>query len=681
MAGKFNFDITNALNIDNAFNGCSGLTNVVCGRKQGVTSGPGITNAAGTFNMCISLVDIQYFHSEQVTDFTNTFTGTLIVRFGEYTVFTAGTKFIEMAKDCVKLECVSSIDTTSSTDNTDIFKGCIQLISPTPSIAAIIASPSGLDWSPVFAPNCMPGRYDDTLEITASRSTSVHTRFNMLADGDIVVYYPDSTYTVVPANVAYTNDTEGQRLWIKSYHIVTKISFEDSDIEDINFYSNDHLTDLPSCLKSNDGLTRVYTSDSSSMFNIIDATSMMEDCIKLTQSTLMFPSALGLSRLYSNCVSLTQLHDQRLNCLADGSYMFNNCSSLKSIKMNDHSSITPTDALVNVDSMFRDCELLTDAALYKDTSLVDNFSHMYYNTLIDKTDINTPNGVQFDYMYAECPNLLCIGQIDTTTFGANKLNIFENSNNLILPNPVSIIDIEDADGAVWVNSNTCPPVSIFEAMVVLNFDLPHTSNTRATLEIYGDDEVFVSWKNDGVYVKLDSSIQYNKPPYNTGKYNVHMKSFESFSKFQFHGDAVYSVNIAKGETLTSLHTACAWSSNMVSFTATTSPLLLEVRNLVWNCPLLTEFFISDTTEVVDFTQMLAHTGLSTVSVQTPKGQQFTNLFYDMPELVCISGEIDTRSQTVAQDMFRDTPKLINPDASAQIAIETGSLWINTTGCL
>ena len=84
-----------------------------------------------------------------------------------------------------------------------------------------------------------------------------------------------------------------------------------------------------------------------------------------------------MKSMFENCTNLKSLDLSHFNTLAvsDLSYMFNNCSSLESLKINFN-----TTKVVNMERMFSSCVNLTSLNLSSfNTTLCNNFNNMFEN--------------------------------------------------------------------------------------------------------------------------------------------------------------------------------------------------------------------------------------------------------------------------------------------------------------
>jgi len=127
---------------------------------------------------------------------------------------------------------------------------------------------------------------------------------------------------------------------------------------------------------------------------------------------------------FTLCTHLLSIPWLDLGNVVDLSQAFYGCTALTSIGSYDFSSVKDADAA------FQLCSAITEANI----------------TLTPTSSENTFNG---------CTKLECIkGPIDTRG-SSNKTGMFLNCAALINPDAAAVVDLESANGALWVNPITC----------------------------------------------------------------------------------------------------------------------------------------------------------------------------------------------------------------------------------
>ena len=183
----------------------------------------------------------------------------------------------------------------------------------------------------------------------------------------------------------------------------------------------------------------------------------------------------------------------------DFSYMFSRCDSMDDFDLSSWNTSKATD----LRGMFNNSGITTLNTDGWDTSKVFEFSSMFqgcnnminidvsnfdissslkmYYIFRDSLNLQTVNMTGWNntlsndyfYMFENCPNLVCITNLDTTS-AYRREDIFLGCTSLVQPDAISVADLEDGNGANWVNQNPCPaepPVYLLtEELIVDTYD-------------------------------------------------------------------------------------------------------------------------------------------------------------------------------------------------------------------
>ncbi len=168
----------------------------------------------------------------------------------------------------------------------------------------------------------------------------------------------------------------------------------------------------------------------------------------ITSATQMFQKLENVTSL-----DITNLTTSNVT---DMSYMFRNSTGFSTLDL----STFDTSSVTTMSGMFQNTTLTSVDLSKFDTSNVTNMTGMFRDmdniTSLDLTPLNTTTTpTEMRYMFEGCLNLVCLSNIDTTNETGND-SMFAACPALTQPDATAQADIQDANGANWVNPNPCP---------------------------------------------------------------------------------------------------------------------------------------------------------------------------------------------------------------------------------
>ena len=139
------------------------------------------------------------------------------------------------------------------------------------------------------------------------------------------------------------------------------------------------------------------------------------------------------------------------------------------------------------------------------------------------------------------------------------------------------------------------------------------------------------------------------------------------------------IRIASQDTLTSLKFTS--NTTISRFRGDSLRAFTDLTDLFLNCTSLTDVVGINVEGVITMTN--AFSGCSSLTsfpaIDTTTVTDFSGMFDGCTSLTCLT-QINTTNQLNTTNMFNNTPLLVQPDATAQLAILAGSDWTNPGPC-
>ncbi len=228
---------------------------------------------------------------------------------------------------------------------------------------------------------------------------------------------------------------------------------------------------------------------------IENMSNMFKSCNKVTTLDLSgfdTSSVTSMSNMFNGVSVLDNLDISHFNTsnVEQFEYMFTNLRKLPTLDLTN----MDTSKALDMRDMFAGCNIVTDLDLGSFTSpLVTDMQNMFRD-VIDNRDLNLSqmtfnNVTNMNYMFYNNKNLTCITNINTTS--ASKSYMFNYCEDLIQPDgwnsstsnyTGSIQDLTDANGADWVNPNTCGSFNPITPIIpIINFAASDNLNGEVEL--------------------------------------------------------------------------------------------------------------------------------------------------------------------------------------------------------
>jgi len=452
-----------------------------------------VTNMQNTFTGCENLLDVQMDISK-VTNFTGAFENVKrATHFGDLNT-SSGEIFDNMFKGCQHLQCLKSIDTSNQTSTTDMFLDTPSMLRPNPT--EITQIESGTSWS---NPDACPA--PDSLDLTF---TTDGTSFTVYVDGNGFYDLGDgNVQAFTPGDISGTPAGTGEVRIISED--TTQVKWSTNNIKTVRFDSAINLTSAQGMLENQPILE---TFEMYGTNKILDWSYAFYYCPNVVFKN-KFDISLG----------------EKFN------KTFQGCDQLRTLLDIDFSSGK------SFDSTFADCQNLEQIGIL-DTALGENFNNMFRN----------------------CVSLQCLGGIDTrnqTIMIAGASGMFENCPLLTAPDATEQADLTDANGALYVNPNTCPNW-------VFDWEL-ETDGSESEFNIV------CSNAGDEWYVEIDGGTRArylgSNSNFKAQGTNIRIFSANKITQVVSLSDTIIHSNLVHGESLTTLSGIHRYRSKLETFQA------------------------------------------------------------------------------------------------------------------
>jgi surface protein len=208
---------------------------------------------------------------------------------------------------------------------------------------------------------------------------------------------------------------------------------------DINRLNTDYVSDMSGTFSNCSSLSQISGLDVMDTSRVTDMSGMFNGCLGL--STLDLNSfdtdiVTDMSSMFAGCNNLVRifgLNGFNTSSVVDMSYMFWGCFKLEEIDL----STFVADVLLDTTQMFSQCCSIE---------------------YLDLSSFDTHNVLDMKAMFWRSNSLECITNLDTTSANnpAGRTDMFVGCDVLVEPDTLNQADLQDGNGARWVNTNPCP---------------------------------------------------------------------------------------------------------------------------------------------------------------------------------------------------------------------------------
>ena len=328
------------------------------------------------------------------------------------------TDMYSMFQSCSKLTSLdlSNFNTSKVTDMGHMFYGCSKLtsldlysfdtskVTSNDYIFAFITSSTTIYLNPKTWNIDVSSYSAKFIRVARYKYTIAKYTFNNTA-GDCLPTITGAT----TSQWSYSDEVDGttttRTIGTDEELVITQYSFygcdELSTVEYLRIDSN--ITTLQELFYHCSNLTYINTTNWD-VSNVQSTKRMCCECGKLKSidlSNLNFAKVQDMSYMFSWCMFLDTVgFNSFIAKPTDTSYLFHNCSRLKSLNV----STLDTSLVVNMDSMFYNCSNLTSLDVSKfDTSVVTDMQYMFAQckslTSLDIKNFNTQSVMEYKYMF------------------------------------------------------------------------------------------------------------------------------------------------------------------------------------------------------------------------------------------------------------------------------------------
>ena len=369
-----------------------------------------VTNMMFMFNGCSGLtsLDVSHFNTENVENMNSMFEGCSGLTSLDVSHF--NTEKVEgmnsMFQDCKKLTDINvkSFSTENVTDMSNMFYGCSGLTS---------LDVTGFNTTNVTDMRSMFEGCSGLTSLDVSHFNTENVEdMNSMFEGCSGLTTLDVTC------FSTTNVTDMSSMFFGCIGLTSL---------DVSHFNTENAKDMNSMFSGCSGLTTLDVSCFSTS-NVTNMASMFRECSSLTTldvSHFSTANVTDMSRMFYNCSSLTTLDVSGFNTgnVKSMVYMFSGCSKLTKLDVSGFS----TENVTSMNDMFHNCSLVTSLDVSGfNTSNVTSMSNMFYNcsslTELDLSGFNTSNVTDMSGMFSGCGELTTIyanGNFATGNAGAS----------------------------------------------------------------------------------------------------------------------------------------------------------------------------------------------------------------------------------------------------------------------
>jgi len=227
------------------------------------------------------------------------------------------------------------------------------------------------------------------------------------------------------------------------------------------FYENNKYNFSLSIKNKENPLSEYYTLNKNDLNNNNEISFQLNRIKSLTDISYMFHSDVGEPAIYLS--EITEIKDFDISNVTDMSYLFSNCTLLKTIP--DISNWDTTN-VVNISNLFYHCTNLTlipDISKWK-TENIKNMSYMFYDckeltSLPDISTLDTKNVTDMRGIFCNCSSLKSLPDISkwNTENVTNMNGLFQHCSSI-----TTLPDISN-----WVIGNVINMAGMFDHCVLL----------------------------------------------------------------------------------------------------------------------------------------------------------------------------------------------------------------------
>ncbi len=435
-------------------------------------------------------------------------------------------------------------------------------------------------------------------------------------------------------------------------------------------------------LSSFDAITRIQSSGKNETevvmelaLDLINVDDSWESCTSLTSfDTSSLTNVTEARNTWNGCTGLTSFDTSPLTLVTVIEGTWDGCTRLTSFDASG--LVSATDAR----DAWQYCTSLTSFDASSLTSATDVHSAWYGCTGLTSFDASGLTSVtNAQSAWSGCTNLVCLNELDSTGFTTvyGRTEMFLNCTSLVAPNAAEQTDLQDTDGAVYVNASACPPP---------RFLMKVTAPTQPTYTATGGTLTTVD-NNDGTWTLSSFDAI-------TGLKSVSFNETEVVVEFaldlvEIDGAWSHCLKLTSFDAsgLTSVTNAAnAWNycQSLTSFD-TSGLTSVIIASQAWNmCKGLTTFDASGLTSVTNVSQAWNHCdGLTSFDASALTNlDTYNGLFANISALKCIS-KIDTTTWTGNKSMLLlDRLSLTSPTRAEQnlLMSTAGYNYVNPNPC-
>ena len=613
---------------DNTFQNVENFANAFGNNHEleyiGVIDTSSATDMHQTFSNCFKLSKFSndFFNIPNVTDIHECFNNLWsLLYFPELRNFNSGDiNFERCFQACISLKIINNIDTSNSSQTSNMFRRCDVLIRPDSNEQSDIEN--GENWS---SGETFP---KDVIEFTSNNDF-----INITVDSGGELYTPiDGRLTTL--NYDERNPITGKRNELKSKTLAVSI------VDPTEHFTVDSESNIISCeILKNHSITSLENT--------------FAYCDKLEKiGGVGFENITNVDGAFFACHSLNDIEPEILNCEKYTSLnnTFGHCQSIKEIELTNM-----TDNLTDLTETFKYCTSLKRLVNF-DTSTIE----------------------KFDSLFEGCSSLKCLEKIDTRN-ETSTVDMFKNTPMLCKPNSKDMDSIET--GTNWFNPYTvsedcCQTIFLgdrpvdnlfFNGLKIQKSFLDQTPLLQTKLENRLVMEVRYESGKIPKFIS-DCSLTYEK----TGEagsldiYLITSNEVASFLKLDESNDenkGLFSVLLMELNDVVSLEEAfrgCETLTNFYIYTKGKTNSLTNINNLFDGCTSLSKAEFKN---------------LNFDNITTANGT-----FKGCNSLKCIDAFDTSINNVDISTTFANAPKLKHPSVENRKLLSNGYNWVNRLNC-
>ncbi len=431
-----NWDTTNVTNTNAMFSGCTELN---LGDLSSL-NGDNITNMGNMFANCTKLTNVSLRNSlGNLTNTNRMFVTCNSLETVDFTNFDMSNVIDNEAMfgACPLLICITNLNTTGSSNKTDMFENCTALVQPDAAAQIDITDTDGADWvnpgtcrsyPPINIPLTLTWetQTSDTqvvIDGSMDYSNDNGVTWNEITNGINTLpsgagpYILKETAILGEVNTCLLQLAEnfGGAMVVKGGgNLVTgnKMFYDLKNITslDISQLNTSKMLGMEQMFSNLQLVTslNLFSFDTSLVNNMRNMFSGCLSLVELDLSTFSLNNIIYFTGLFSGCESLVTLTENfDTSIINDMGSIFSNCYNLKNFDISNWD----TSNVTNLSSMFQEARSITDTAymdswdISKVTSLNSMFKGCTSLTTIDSTNWGLVESVNMNSMFEGCTNI------------------------------------------------------------------------------------------------------------------------------------------------------------------------------------------------------------------------------------------------------------------------------------